>query len=137
MESSKLYKLRLSTLLQAVESFKETLSIDLSKFSEKEIDAIKNGQLQKFEYSTELLWKTMQIYIIEQIGEDISGPKPVIKSFFTHNLVDKNTYELLFEMIESRNKAAHIYNKKTFDEIYSRLKNYLKIMEKLVNLLEK
>ncbi len=43
-------------------SFQQSLTIDLTRYSEFEADVIKNGQIQKFEYTIELLWKTLKKY---------------------------------------------------------------------------
>lgn len=49
-------------LSAAIKSFEQSLSIDLIKYSDFEKDVIKNGQIQKFEYTIELLWKTLKKY---------------------------------------------------------------------------
>ena len=136
MESDKSYKLKLDVLKEAVQTFEASLNIDLKKFSDTEVDAIKNGQIQKFEYCVELLWKTMQGYINEIIGEDISGPKPVIKSFFTHKIIDEKTYNLLYEIINARNSLAHIYDKNKFEEIYKKIFGYLPVIKEVLKHLQ-
>ena len=129
MESDKLYKLRLEVLEEALQTFEDSLSIDLSKFSNIEVDVIKNGQVQKFEYCTELLWKTIQAFVNEITGEDINGPKPAIKSFFKNKFISEEEYKVLFEMIDSRNKLAHIYNKSQFEETHKKIFSYLPYMK--------
>lgn len=132
MEQAESYKLKFERLQEAVKGLEDSLNIDLTRFSETEIDAIRNGQAQKFEYCTELLWKTMQAYLKDKIGEDVNGPKPVIKSFYANKLIDEKTYEQLFEMLDARNKLAHIYDQEKFLKIHDKIKNYFIVMKKII-----
>ncbi len=49
-------------LSAAITSFEKSLNIDLVNYDEFETDVLKNEQLQKFEYTIELLWKTLKKY---------------------------------------------------------------------------
>ncbi len=57
-------------LFAAITSFEKTLNIDLTRYSEFEVDVIKNGQIQKFEYTIELLWKTLKKYFEVKRGNN-------------------------------------------------------------------
>lgn len=113
-------------------SLAEVLKLDLSKFNEIELDLVKNGQIQKFEYSIELCWKIIKTFLSEQHGIETVSPKSAIKEFFGVNLVDEEEYELLIQMIDDRNRLSHIYNELFFNEIYSRLMKYLSLMQKVI-----
>lgn len=132
MERSKVFLERLSEFSKSLSSLAEALKLDLSKFNEIELDLIKNGQIQKFEYSIELCWKIIKTFLSEQHGIETVSPKSAIKEFFGVNLVDEEEYELLIQMIDDRNRLSHIYNELFFNEIYSRLVNYLNLMEKVI-----
>lgn len=49
-------------LNSAVMDFSHSLSIDLTLLSEDVADAVRNGQVQKFEFTIELLWKVIKIF---------------------------------------------------------------------------
>ena len=129
MEQDKVYRHKLKVLSDAFKSFEDSLDIKLEKFNENEKDAIKNGQIQKFEYCAELLWKVLQAYINEEIGEDISGPKPAIKASFRHGLLNKDEYQSVLEMIDVRNQLAHIYDENKFEEFYKKINVFHKVMK--------
>ncbi len=135
MEPGEIYKNKLKSLKDAYSDFKGSFEINFSSFGEKEIDVFKSGQIQKFEFSVELLWKVMQRYLYEKVGEDVSGPKPVVKAFYNNNLINEEIYKILFEMIEARNKLSHLYDKKSFEEIYIRLKDFLNCFEIVIQIL--
>jgi len=43
---------------------------------------LKNGQVQKFEFTTELLWKMLKAFLLEWHGIDAASPKEVIRRYF-------------------------------------------------------
>lgn len=137
MEQSRIYRHKLILFETAMNSLEDALRLDLTKFSKAEVDVIKNGQIQKFEYCSELMWKTLQAYINEVVGEDVNGPKPAVKAALSNNLTDNDNYQILFEVIEARNKLAHLYDEKKFEEIYVRLKTFLSAFKKLILSLKK
>jgi nucleotidyltransferase substrate binding protein (TIGR01987 family) len=132
MERSKVFLERLSDYTKSLTSLSEALKIDLSKFTEIELDLVKNGQIQKFEYSIELCWKIIKAFLSEQHGIETVSPKSAIKEFFGVNLLDEQEYELLIQMIDDRNRLSHIYNELFFQEIHARLISYLNLMEKVL-----
>lgn len=54
MERSKVFLEKLSDYSKSLASLSEALNLDLSKFNEIELDLVKNGQVQKFEYSVDI-----------------------------------------------------------------------------------
>lgn len=132
MERSRVFIERLSDFSKSLTSLAEALTLNLSKFNEIELDLVKNGQIQKLEYSIELCWKLIKTFLNEQHGIETVSPKSAIKEFFCVNLIDEEEYELLIQMIDDRNRLSHIYNELFFNEIYSRLVIYLDLMEKVM-----
>lgn len=113
-------------LSAAIDSFEKSLELDLTKYDEFETDIIKNGQIQKFEYTIELLWKTLKKYF-EVVRENIIlYPKDAIRAYFAEDAIDEETYLALMNGVESRNLLSHIYKIEMFDLIYPQLKNYAK-----------
>lgn len=75
MEQSNIFLERFSDFSKSLNSFKQTLQLDLTKYKEVELDLIKNGQIQKFEYSVELCWKLLKVYLSEKHGIETVSPK--------------------------------------------------------------
>ena len=71
MELKQKFNIELSNLVKAIDTFTLTLnlSIENNKYSEIELDLIKNGKIQKFEYCTELAWKVSKIFLELQTAE--------------------------------------------------------------------
>ncbi len=136
MESSELYQSRLKLLENAISSFQESLNQNTDKFNASLVDLIKNGQVQKFEYSTELLWKVIKQYLFEKEGIDEVSPKAVIKAFYRTGKIKQPIYEQLMEMIDHRNLFSHIYNESKFGELHTFLPKHAAVMKQVLAILQ-
>ena len=76
------YELLYKDLGLALKSFKSSLAINLLPFDEVTSDTIINGQIQKFEYNIELLWKMMKAYFEEGREIKLFYPMEIIKHYF-------------------------------------------------------
>lgn len=80
---------------------------------------IKEGLIQRFEYTHELAWNVMKDYLMEVGGIKTLGSKDATKAAFSADLIANG--EVWMEMIKSRNLTTHTYNEKTADEIYRKI----------------
>jgi len=128
-------KYKLVQLNEAVTNFEDSLSLELSEFSEIAVDSIKSGQVQKFEFCIELLWKSVKIYLFEINGIDAKSPKMVIKEYFNLGLCSYNEYETIIEMLDDRNILSHIYKKEQFENIYSRIIGTLNVFKSVFDVI--
>ena len=128
-------KYKLVQLEEAVLNFERSLSLKLGDYSEIVADSIKSGQVQKFEFCIELLWKAQKIYLFEINGIDAKSPKMVVKEYFNLGLCSYKEYETIMEMLDDRNILNHIYKKEQFEEIYKRIINTLNIFKSVIEIL--
>lgn len=98
-------------------------------------DLHKDGVIQRFEFTAELLWKTLKI-ILEYNSIDTSGgPKAVIKQSFKFGYIPDD--EIILDILEDRNISSHIYDEKTSDEIFKRISEvYIKKISEIINHIE-
>jgi len=80
----------------------------------------RDGVIQRFEFTFELLWKTLKVFLKEKKGIICKAPKDCLKEAFRLDWIDDE--KVFLEMLEDRNEASHIYNKFMAEEIYSRIK---------------
>jgi len=83
-------------------------------------DLDRDGVIQRFEFTFELLWKTAKIFL-EYEGFRCAGPRSCIKEGVRREIFSEG--EVLLDMLEDRNKTAHIYDEHTAEEIFERIKN--------------
>jgi len=136
MELEQKFNIELSNLNQAIDTFAKSLELTADpKYSEIELDLIKNGKIQKFEYCTELAWKVSKLYLEFQTAEVIISPKMVYKSLFLNKHITEELYLNLFKTLEDRNKLSHVYKEEMYNEVYKNLKDHLKAFFKLLTIL--
>jgi len=129
-------KYKLKELEKAVRNFEDSMNIKISLFTDIVKDSIESGQIQKFEFSCELLWKTIKAFLYEVEGLDVKTPKSAVKEFFNSGYIEYKEYELLMQMIDDRNMLSHIYKEEMLKEILARVKDYLILMKKVLKIMQ-
>ena len=82
-------------------------------------DVIRDGLIQRFEFTYELAWKTIKEYL-EDIGiMDRNSPKAVIKEAYVQKIIINENNWLL--MINDRNMTSNVYKEEMAEEIASRI----------------
>jgi len=129
MELPEKYNIKIAELQKAVKGFSEAMKVDLFSFTEIMSDLAKNGQIQKFEYCSELLWKTTKVLLSEKHGIIIASPKSIYRELFKNNYINEQQFENLIRLVDDRNILSHIYNENYFEEVYKRLPQHLELMK--------
>jgi len=94
-------------------------------------DLEKDGVIQRFEYTFELLWKTIKIFLFDY-GIICKSPKECMKSAFKFGIVENE--EAFLDMLEDRNRMSHIYSHEDSIEIFKNIKsNHSDNIIKLIN----
>jgi len=97
-------------------------------------DLDKDGVIQRFEFTVELLWKTLKI-VLEYDKVECYSPRDCIKKAFRYALIEDD--EILLDMLDDRNRSSHIYDEKTSEEIFKRIKEvYVNLIGKILKNLE-
>lgn len=124
---------KIAQLKKAVHNFEKVMQIDLFSPSEMITDLIRNGQIQKFEYCTELLWKVTKAFLEEKHGSNSKSPKNVFRDFFENGYIDEMACEKIILMVDDRNLLSHIYNEDYFEKVHKHLPEHLKLMQLVVD----
>ena len=95
----------------------------------------KDGVIQRFEFTFELLWKALKIYL-EYQGILVKTPRDSFVEAFRIDLISDE--KIFLDMLEDRNNTSHIYDKKTSEKIFNRIKKkYQTEIAKVIELLNK
>lgn len=110
-------------LEQSIEYIQQNV-IDDNLVSDEVLDSVlnemvKEGLIQRFEYTHELAWNVMKDYAEYQGNPNVGGSRDAIREAFQLKLVEDG--EIWMDMIRSRNKTSHTYNEATADEIYGKI----------------
>ncbi len=112
--------MKTKTLIYALNKFEKAFT-RLEAAVEKVVDDLdRDGAIQRFEFTFELLWKTAKIFL-EYEGFRCVSPRSCIKEGVRRGLLLEG--EVLLDMMEDRNKTTHIYDEHTAEEIFERIKN--------------
>jgi len=94
----------------------------------------KDATIQRFEFTFELGWKTIQTYIEDQ-GLECKSPKGCLREGARLEIIEN--LEEWFKYLKARNLIAHIYNEKMADKIYSQILKFPQLVDNLLNALSK
>ena len=126
------WKQRFNTYKKALSKLSEVAERDdTDSLSDLEME----GFIQRFEYTFELAWKTLQDLLKSKGYNDITGPNPVIEQAFDDNYL--NDGEGWKKMKLARDLTSHIYDAKVADEIVEGiLMLYYELLKNLKDRLE-
>ena len=127
MEQEVRWEQRFSNFVKALNKLSQAVNyIEQSVENEKKEvlnEIIKEGLIQRFEYTHELAWNVMKDYAYYQGDGSVGGSRDATREAFQLKLVSDG--KVWMDMIASRNKTSHTYNEDTADEIFSKiLKDY-------------
>ena len=106
---------RVKDLGNAVSRLEEAIE-DSKKYK---IESLKDGVIQRFEFSVELSWKTLKNYLENEGVINITTPKQSIREAFAKEIL--KVPEIWIEMLNDRNLTSHIYDSSISDKIYENI----------------
>ena len=124
--------------LQRFANFTKALAKLAEVFEKREGDLSELGQegmIQRFEYTFELAWKTLQDLLRYKGYIDIAGPNPVLEQAFKDGyLTDAEGWKA---MKKSRELSSHTYDSETAEAIAESIRlSYYKLLDDLAKRLE-
>lgn len=100
-------------------------------------DVVRDASIQRYEYTFELLWKVVKLYLKEKEGIECNSPKACFRELRLPIKLTEQEVELCLEMTEDRNLSVHTYSEKMAEQLYKKTQEYLIITKRLVSILEK
>jgi nucleotidyltransferase substrate binding protein (TIGR01987 family) len=86
-----------------------------------ETDIVRDAAIQRFEFTFELVWKTLQLYL-EHEGFESGSPRAVLKRAFVARLIsDQEEADVWLQMLDDRNLSSHAYDETLAVRIYTRI----------------
>lgn len=134
---------RFSNFLKAMDKLQQSVEYIYKNFeieednTEDEIldEMVKEGLIQRFEYTHELAWNVMKDYAEYQGNSTIGGSRDASREALQLKIISNGA--IWMDMIQSRNKTSHTYNEETANEIYTKiLKEYYPVFEEFRHTME-
>lgn len=117
---------KLDDLIAALEKLKAGIA-------EMKNDLDRDGVIQRFEFTFELLWKVLQEQAFFE-GLEVSSPRDAFRTAAELHLIDDPT--IWFDFLKDRNRTTHLYDEKQAKEVISRLPLFVKESEVLISALQ-
>ena len=116
--------------------FSKALASLKKSLEEEKNDLVRDSAIKRFEYSYELCWKTVKIFLSDRFGEDVFSPKECFRALRKNKLISDEDTELLLRMTDDRNKIIHTYNESFSEELYEDIAQaYYQIIKKIYKIL--
>lgn len=97
--------------------------------AEPKSELIRDATIQRFEFTFELVWKTLKLYL-ERQGYECGGPRPTLKKAFSEKLIPTpEEADTWFQMLDDRNLTTHAYDEALANRIYEHIvRHYLPLL---------
>jgi nucleotidyltransferase substrate binding protein (TIGR01987 family) len=99
---------------------------------------VRDAAIQRFEFTFELLWKTLQLYLAHQ-GHDVPGPRQALKKSFAEGLIaSPEEGDRWLAMLEDRNLTSHTYDERQAEAVFRRIAaEHASLLERMNQALQK
>ena len=95
---------------------------------------MRDGAIQRFEFTAELAWKTAREYLLQQQVQEINNPKAVLREAWKNKLIADEAGWL--QLLQDRNITSHIYDEQDADEVFRRIcGQHIRLLEQLAEVL--
>ncbi len=122
----------LKKLNQTKRAFEKLKEIENLK-DELEEEILYEVAAKRFEYTFEILWKTLKLYLQEQ-GIECNSPLRCFKEFYKISKLNPKYEEDIPKIIRLRNEVVHIYDFQTAKFIYDNLeKVVIPVFQEILN----
>ena len=131
-------ELNLTPLELALASLKEVAELDRAKQDLKMSAVVRDSAIQRFEYTYELAWKTLQRYLQQDMGVDNVdhlSRKDLFRLAAEKALL--NDPEQWFEYHQKRNRTSHTYDLNTAESVYRSAVSFVHDAQQLLDVLQK
>jgi nucleotidyltransferase substrate binding protein (TIGR01987 family) len=110
----------------------------LESFLKKPVtdDRDEAGVIQAFEFTFELVWKTLK-KVGESQGLTIASPRKAFEFGFQAGYLEASDEDSWFQMLEDRNNSTHAYEAEVAHQIFQRIRDkHVSLIKGLIERLE-
>ncbi len=109
-------------LAKAIERLEEALKPEKNA-------VVRDSAIQRFEFTFDLAWKSLKLYLEEVEGLECRSPKVCLRLAFSVGLIENDPYWL--QICAYRNLTSRTYDEELADKIYEELPKVLEYFKRL------
>ncbi len=118
---------RFENYTKALNRLEEAADIIRTSSVPQTIDLLKEGFIQRFEFTQELAWKVMKDYLEYQGENNISGSRDAFRKALASGIISNPMW---LETISTRNITSHTYDEDITSSIFSKvISDYMPLMK--------
>jgi nucleotidyltransferase substrate binding protein (TIGR01987 family) len=117
-------------LEQALISWKKAQDMPFSDIS-------RDAAIQRYEFSFELLWKVVKVFLKEIESIECASPKACFREVRNILNLSEEEIEICLSMTDDRNLSVHTYSEKMANELYAKFPRYLEVARKVLREVKK
>jgi nucleotidyltransferase substrate binding protein (TIGR01987 family) len=127
----------LETLNRALELYKKMNDRQYQEFLQQEYEplllASRDSVVQRFEYTIELFWKYLRLYLESEKHLQIptNTPSDTIRSACQARILSEEDAEYCIDMIKARNLTSHIYKEEIAEQLMRDIPGYYQKMKQV------
>jgi len=122
-------KFKISRAQKAFQTFEDILKEPYSVI-------VRDAAVQRFEYTFEVVWKSLKEFLKEKEGVIANSPKLAFREALAVGILSEGESKKCLEMTDDRNDTAHTYNVAVSEKIFASLNEYCKLMKKILGEIE-
>ena len=102
--------------------------------AQTETPILRDAVIQRFEFTFELVWKALQLYL-EHRGLECGSPRATLKKSFSEGLIQTpEDADVWLQMLDDRNLTSHAYDEALAQRIYQHIvQNYTPLLSQMAN----
>ena len=119
----------LKTVLDEVEN----LDRDPGNTTEKMYAIFRDSLVQRFEYTFDLTWKCLSLYLeAEGRNLEIKSPKAIFRESLKAKLLSEDEVRLAIKMVDDRNLTTHGYDEELIERISESVPRYYQLIKTIL-----
>jgi nucleotidyltransferase substrate binding protein (TIGR01987 family) len=129
-------KKQIEDLKRALNRLKEAYEMANLMRNSEHYEFFRDSAIQRFEFTVEILWKSIKSFLFEVEGITCRSPKSCIREFLSASYLSPQETTTLLKMVDDRNRTSHTYHEEVAEEIFNNLGGYITAMKKTLRVLE-
>lgn len=130
-------KIELTHQLKLLKSAYDSLKAGVEKKKLSELE--RDGVVQRFEFTTEITWKTLKRFLQFEGWDPQLFPREIIKEFYKKGIIED--LKLFLDFLDLRNNSSHNYDEEMINDMFQFIQKnhgaFAGLIRNLENLLDK
>jgi nucleotidyltransferase substrate binding protein (TIGR01987 family) len=99
---------------------------------------MRDSMIQRFEFSFDLFWKTLKVYLteVEKVVSDSASPRLILRDCVQNGVMSETEGNQAMDMLDSRNMTSHTYREEIAVSEAEKIPEYYNLMQTVTNRLK-